>query len=84
MAWWERSGDRSADQPLQALGRRSDYKDRLPPARPKIIFAPTDGLLGIEVDSKFVPAGPCCEDPLYCEGRECWRPFGPQGGVFGA
>ena len=77
MAWWERSGDRSEDQPVKPRGRRSVYEDRLPPVRPTIIFTPTDGLLGIEVDGNFLPTGPCCEDPLYCERRECWRPFGP-------
>jgi hypothetical protein len=76
MAWWERSG-RSEDQPVKPRGRRSVYEDRLPPVRPTIIFTPTAGLLGIEVDGKFHPTGPCCEDPLYCERQECWRPFGP-------
>jgi hypothetical protein len=51
---------------VKSLGRRSVYQDRLPPARPKIIFTPTHGLVRIEV-GKFHPTGPCCEDPLYCE-----------------
>jgi hypothetical protein len=85
MAWWDRSGDRPGDKPVKPLRRRSVYEDR-PPARPKIIFSPTEGLLGFEIDGEFHPAdGKCCEDPLYCHRRECWRPFGPTiGGVFGA
>jgi hypothetical protein len=81
MAWWDRSGDRPGDKPVKPLRRRSVYEDRPPPARPKIIFTPTDGLIGIEVDGKLLPTGPCCEDPLYCDRRECWRPFGPSVGV---
>jgi hypothetical protein len=54
------------------------YEDRATSRRPtKIVFSPTEGLLGVEVDGKFVlSGGRCCEDPLYCDRRACWRPFG--------
>jgi hypothetical protein len=61
MAWWDRSGDRPGDKPVKPLRRRSVYEDR-PPARPKIIFSPTEGLLGFEIDGEFHPA----------DGK-CWR-----------
>jgi hypothetical protein len=85
MAWWDRIGDGARQDeprpPAPAHWRaRSVYEDpqRLQrPAHPKIIFSPTRGLLGVEVDGKFVPSdGRCCEDPLYCDRRECWRPLG--------
>jgi hypothetical protein len=79
--WWERDGAES-DLPASLRRGRSVYEQRFgeAPSRPvKVIVRHGEGrIVGYELaDGTFVESGPCCRDPLHCERRQCWRPFGP-------
>jgi hypothetical protein len=69
---------------LRAEAGPSVYEDRYSAAERTVIVAtsgPRAGrIVGYEqADGTFVEAGPCCENPLYCERPECWKPFGRAG-----
>jgi hypothetical protein len=82
MAWWNRSADRSGDQPGKPRLRnraRGIFEDRFrewPTGPVKMVVQQGAGrIIGYEIDREFVEARPCCSNRAECQRRECWRPF---------
>ena len=83
MTWWHAvTGAAERREKPRESGSRKSVRERFrdlifageppEPAGPQKLIVRGEHIVGYEVGGRFIPAKPCCDNPLRCSREECW------------